>query len=64
MTFLIIFRLIRQVEECPARWKSLRLKPSAIFVYTEIVGFKLFTVMWLKIPFFWNVMSCELVNSS
>jgi hypothetical protein len=64
MTFLIIFRLIRQVEECPARWKSVRLKPPAIFVYTYIAGLKVFTMMWQKIPFFWNVMPCELLDSS
>jgi hypothetical protein len=64
MTLLIIFRLIRQVEECPERRNSTQLKPPAIFVYTDIAGFELFTVMWLKIPFFWNVRPCELVSSS
>ena len=44
MTLLIIFRLIRQVEECPERQNSMRLKPQAIFVYTDIAGFELFTV--------------------
>jgi len=47
---LIIFRLIRQVEECPERRNSIPVKPPAIFV-TDIAGFELFRVMWLKIPF-------------
>jgi hypothetical protein len=64
MTLLIIFRLIRLVEECPERQNSMRLKPPAIFVYTDVTGFELFTVMWLKVPFFWNVRPCELVNSA
>jgi hypothetical protein len=51
MTLLIIFRLIRQVEECPGRQNSVPVKPPAIFAYTDIAGFKLLTVMWLKIPF-------------
>ena len=42
MILLIIFRLIRQVEECSERWNSTRLKPPAIFVYTDIAGFDLF----------------------
>jgi hypothetical protein len=55
MTLLIIFRLITQVEECPERQNSVRLKPPAIFVYSDTAEFELFAEMWLKIPFFWNV---------
>jgi len=64
MTLLIVFRLITQVEECPERQNSMRLKPPAIFVYSDTAGFELFTEMWLKIPFFWNVRPCELVKRS